>query len=186
MSFDGRYHAKRYRKIRTIAVYNNKIEYDVDFNTNNLGFVDDKDYQYEIAPHKKYYAFVGDSFTAGYHGREPWIPKLRRNLKERNIEIFNLGIEGTGIEHFYRLLKSTSKQLYITHIVILAISNDFNRNLWYPLTNSSEIWICPDNLNSAECIKRPYIARIIHPTISNEKILEVASNMFKDRKKKGS
>ena len=70
------------KKIRTIAVYNNKIEYDVHFNTNNLGFVDDKDYEYENALNKKYYAFVGDSFTAGYHGSEPWIPKLRRNLKK--------------------------------------------------------------------------------------------------------
>lgn len=169
------------KNIRTVAVYNNKIEYDVHFKTNNLGFIDDKDYEYENAPNKRYYAFVGDSFTAGVHGGEPWIPKLRSNLEEKNIEIFNLGISGTGIEHFYRLLKSTSEQLNITHIVIVAISNDFQRHFWYPLANSSEIRFCREH--ASECIKRPYIATIIHPTSSIENILKVADNTIKDNGK---
>jgi len=171
------------KNLRTVAVYNNKIEYDVHFNTNNLGFIDDKDYEYENAPNKRYYVFVGESFTAGFHGGEPWIPKLRRNIEGKNIEIYNLGVSGTGIEHFYRLLKSTSEQLHITHIVILAISDDSTRNFWYPLTNSSEIRFCRENVHSSECIKTPYIAKIIDPTSSSEDILKVADNMIEDRGK---
>jgi hypothetical protein len=171
------------KNIRTVAVYNNKIEYDVHFDTNNLGFIDDKDYEYENAPNKRYYAFAGDSFTAGFHGGEPWVPKLRRNIEGKNIEIFNLGVSGTGIEHFYRLLKSTSEQLHITHIVILALSADFKRNFWYPLTNSSELRFCHENMHSSECVKRPYIAKIIDPTSSSEDILKVADNVIKDRGK---
>ena len=171
------------KNIRTIAVYDNKIEYDVHFDTNNLGLADGKNYEYENLANKRYYAFVGDSFTAGFHGGEPWVPKLRRNIDGENIEIFNLGVSGTGIEHFYRLLQGTSEQLHITHIVILAISEDIRRNSWYPLTNSTEIRFCQKNTPSPECIKRPYIAKIIHPASSSEDILKVAEEIIKDREK---
>ncbi len=171
------------KNIRTVTVYNKKIEYDVHFDTNNLGFIDYKDYEYENVPNKKYYAFVGDSFTAGFHGGEPWVPKLRRNAEGKNIEIFNLGVGGTGIEHFYRLLKSTSEQLHFTHIVILALSDDFNRNYWYPLTNSSEIRFCPENMHGLECVKRRYIAKIIDPASSHEVILKVVDKVIKGRGK---
>jgi len=171
------------KKIREVLVYNNKIVYDVHFDTNNLGFIDDKDYEYENVPNKRYYAFIGDSWTAGFHGGEPWVPKLRRNIEGKNIEIFNLGVSGTGFEHFYRLLKSTSEQLHITHIVILAISADFPRNFWYPLTNSSEIRFCHENMHSSECVKGNYIAPIIDPTSSSEDILKIADNVLKEKRK---
>ena len=168
------------KHIRTVAVYNNKIEYDVNFDSNNLGFIDDKDYKYENLPNKRYYAFVGDSFTAGFHGGEPWVPKLRRSFEGKDIEIFNLGVNGTGIEHFCRLLKSTSKQLHITHIVILGISDDFTRNFWYPHPSSSEIRFCPENMHGLECAKRNPIAKIIDPTSSIKDILKVAGNIEKE------
>ena len=101
---NGAVHYEPNKKIRTVTVYNNKIEYDVHFNTNNLGFVDDKDYEYDNAPDKRRYAFVGDSFTAGYHAGASWVPKLRRNIEGENIKIFNLGVGGTGIKHFYLLI----------------------------------------------------------------------------------
>lgn len=171
------------KNIRTIAVYDNKIEYDVHFDTNNLGLADGKNYEYENLANKRYYAFVGDSFTAGFHGGEPWVPKLRRSMEGENIEIFNLGVSGTGIKHFYRLLQSTREQLRITHIVILAISDNFRRSFWYPLTNSSEIRFCQENTPSSECVKRPYIAKIIHPASSSEDILKVAERIIKDRER---
>ena len=68
------------KRIRTVAVYDGNIEYDVVFDTNNLGFVDSKDYIDEASLDKKYYAFVGDSFTAGFHGGEAWVPKLNNRL----------------------------------------------------------------------------------------------------------
>ena len=53
----------RYRaneNIRAATIYNGKIEYDIVFSTNNLGFVDKSDYFFEKQLNKKYYAFVGD------------------------------------------------------------------------------------------------------------------------------
>ena len=72
------------KDIRSVSVFNTKIEYDIRFSTNNLGFIDDKDYKYEKDPDKKYYALVGDSFTAGFHGGEPWVPTLRDNIDQNN------------------------------------------------------------------------------------------------------
>ena len=168
--------------IRTVAVYNNKIEYDVHFDTNNLGFVDEEDYAYENNPNKRYYAFVGDSFTAGFHGGEPWVPKLRGSPELKHAEIFNLGVGGTGIKQFEKLLKSAKKQLHFTDIVILAISEDFIRRVWYPFTTFSEIRFCPEDIPRSSCIEGPYTAKIIDPTSSSEDILKVAANKNRDSK----
>ena len=51
---NGAVHYEPNKEIRTVTVYKNKIEYDVFFNTNNLGFVDDKDYEYDNAPDKRH------------------------------------------------------------------------------------------------------------------------------------
>ena len=61
--------------IRTLAVYGDRIPYDVRFETNDLGYIDHRDYGVESAvPVADRWAFVGDSFTAGYHGGDPWVP----------------------------------------------------------------------------------------------------------------
>jgi hypothetical protein len=167
--------------MRMVAVYNGKIEYDVNFHTNNLGFIDSEDYEYEDDSKKSYYAFVGDSFTAGVHGGEPWVPRLRKEFRNSNVEIYNLGISATGVEHFYRLLKSVADHLRITHIVILAISNDFDRGFWYPLTNLSEIRFCGESVKKSECSDHPPVARIIPPASSNEEILKVADSIVAEK-----
>lgn len=167
--------------VRTVEVYNGKIEYDVDFYTNNLGFIDYEDYEMEDNPNKRYYAFVGDSFTAGFHGGEPWVPKLHKDIKNNGIEIYNLGVGGTGFEHFYRLLDSVREQLSITHIVVLAISDDLLRGFWYPLTSTSDIRFCNENVQEAECSKRPPIANVIPPTSTHEDILRRVEDIASER-----
>ena len=171
------------KDIRTVAVYKGELEYDVDFHTNNLGFVDYEDYEMETDPNKKYYAFVGDSFTAGFHGGEPWVPKLYKGIKDNGIEIYNLGVSGTGFEHFYRLLESVRAQLRITHIVILAISDDLLREFWYPLTNSSDIRFCRENEGATQCSEHPATAKVISPESTYEDILTVADDMEFERMK---
>jgi hypothetical protein len=71
------------------------------------------------------YAFVGDSFTAGFHGGTPWAPALRDRARRANpdLQIYNLGVSGTGFEHFSRLLKSFATEVDFSDIVILAISD---------------------------------------------------------------
>jgi hypothetical protein len=180
------YGAVRYvpnETIRTLAVYNGKKEYDVRFPTNNMGFIDFIDYEYENAQEKKYYALVGDSFTAGTHGGEIWVPMLRKKIKGQNIEIYNLGVTGTGIEHFYKLLKSTIKQINITQIVVLALSSDFRRSFWYPVTDNDNIYFCPEDMQKSKCIEKSYVAKIISRDATDEEILKISKDISDDIKK---
>ena len=80
---------------------------------------------------------------------------LIKNIDQKKIEIYNLGVCGTGIDHFYRLLMSATNQLYISHIIILAISGDIERRFWYPQTNSSEIRFCEEDIAKSDCEKNP-------------------------------
>lgn len=166
------------RKIRTVAVYNANIEYDVQFRTNNLGFIDHVDYVRDSVSNRKHYAFVGDSFTAGYHGGEPWVPQLRDRVRDRNTGIYNLGIDGTGVEHFSRLLKSVDLQLSFTTIVIVAISNDFRRNYWYPRVQGNDIGFCREKVDPPECGP---IARIIPQDSAVAEVQKIAKQMADDR-----
>ena len=167
--------------IRTVAVYAEKIEFDAWFDTNNLGFVDNQDYGKTDDMKEKYYAFIGDSFVTG-HGVGPWIPELRDNIQAANstIEIYNLGVDGIGVEQFYGLLKSASEQIKITNIVMLPISNDFYRQLWYPLTTNEEIRFCPISLDPKKCAKGSYIIRVINGDASQEEILDITREMKKN------
>ena len=169
--------------IRTVAVYNGKIEYDVQFHTNNLGFIDHAEYnKSRTKENKKYYAFVGDSFTAGFHGGNPWVPKLRDKIANQNVEIYNLGVSGTGVEHFFRILMSAREQIKITHIVILAISGDIGRHFWYPLSNSTEIRFCSECTEESDCLRHAPIARVINYNSPKEEILRVAKEINKAEK----
>ena len=74
-------------------------------------------------------------------------------------------------------LDQTEDQIRISHIVILAISDDFHRESWYPYANGSEIRFCNDNIQRSECSKRRPIATIISSTSSNGEILKAANDM---------
>lgn len=166
------------QNIRTVAVYDGKIEYDVQFQTNNLGFIDHVDYVRDTTSNKKRFAFVGDSFTAGYHGGEPWVPRLRDRLRGRGVEIYNLGIDGTGAEHFPKLLKSAGQQVNFTTIVILAISNDFRRDYWYPMLEGHNISFCREQAGQPECGR---VARVIPHDSPVDEIQKIAKQVASDR-----
>jgi len=128
-------------------VYDGSIEYDVRYHTNNLGFIDDRDYPDPTAtpPTSQQYAVVGNSFTAGIHGGKPWVPALRADLTAAlgQTEVYNLGVEGTGMQHFADLLVSFARDRPFTHVVIVAISNDFQRPRWRPEMAPDGLHFCP-------------------------------------------
>lgn len=130
--------------VRMVSVYADTVEFDVAFRTNNLGLVDHRDYP-SASDTRRHYAFVGDSFTHGM-GADPWVPKLRDQLQEagRQIEIYNLGVNGASVQHFRKLLSSAAAELLISHIVVIAISNDFLRPWWVPIAGPSGSIACRD------------------------------------------
>jgi lysophospholipase L1-like esterase len=161
--------------IREIAVYGDHIEYDITYGTNNFGLVDDRDYPMSRDSGSKgvrRYALVGDSLTAG-SGCEPWVPQLARriNVRDKNVEIYNLGIPATGPEQFYRILRNLDEEIHFTDIVILAITGDFTRLAWRPLCRDGRLTLCPESEPDGLCVQnRGPVAKVINLNLSKAEI----------------
>jgi len=146
------------------------IEFDVRFQTNDLGLVDPRD-SLPVPASGRRYAFVGNSYTAGVEGGRPWVPRLR---DARGLAAFNLGIGATGVQHFAKLLESLDPLLHFTDIAIVAISDDFFRPAWRPLVEGSESRICAPEEDTATCRARPPIAYLIPPDIPASQLIDYA------------
>ena len=133
-------------RVRSVALFGDRIEVDVRFRTNEMGLIDARSYAGPSGlPRERRWAFVGDSFTAGYHGGEPWVPRLRERAAARGraVAIYNLGVDGAGFPHFASLLEATAPALDYGRVAVLFISNDFQRNDWVPVESGGRISVCP-------------------------------------------
>lgn len=133
------------------------LEYDVRFRTNNLGYVDERDYPLP-ASDARTLAFVGDSYSVGAEGGEPWVPRLRGLTAAR---IYNLGMPAAGVMHFERALASFSRVEPLAEIVIVATSDDFFRPLWRPLARPDGVCLCAPGVSDAECSRQEPLFRTI-------------------------
>ncbi len=131
----------RSSRVREVAVYGGRIEYDMVYPTNNMGYVDTEDYAADATPGVSRFAFVGDSFTAG-SGGYPWPAALRakRRALDPRIAVYNLGLPAAGPRQFLASLKSASRQLTFTHIVLLSISHDLKRSIWTPRQRNGRVY----------------------------------------------
>jgi hypothetical protein len=137
-------------RIRTVAIYGDRVEYDVRFETNNLGYIDHRDYgAVSAVPTSHRWAFVGDSLTAGHHGGVPWVPQLRDAAS--GIEIYNLGVSGAGIGQFLPNLNAADRRLDFANVVFLLISDDLRRRPWRPVEADGRIVLCPLGVNDVAC-----------------------------------
>jgi len=145
--------------IRTAAVYDDTIEYDVEFATNADGFVDDRDYAPD--PGRRNVAVLGDSFTAGYHGGDAWVPRLREapGFDPASDQLLNFGVSGTGLQNFERILAAYDPTYSFEDILILAIRSDFDRPTWKPLTREGQVFLCETGESIPDCLRAP--ARIL-------------------------
>src|SRR6185312_8629658 len=126
------------------------LEYDVRFQTNNLGYVDDRDYPLPAGA-RRTVAFVGDSYSVGAEGGEPWVPALRERTRAT---LYNLGTPATGFMHFERTLESFRQFAELPEIVIVATSDDFFRPLWRPLRVDNGLRMCLPETPDAECTRQ--------------------------------
>ncbi len=151
--------------VREVAVYNDKIEYDMFYKTNNFGSPDNLDYKNNDTAVRSY-AFVGDSFAAGAGGYE-WISELRDKLAatRKDIALYNFSLPGGGFFHFKKMLESASHKLHFTDIVICAITDDFCRRYWKPLTRDGKMYFYAGALCSRA------VAAIIEPDTSQAEII---------------
>jgi lysophospholipase L1-like esterase len=170
--------------VRKISVFGNEIEYDQTYRTNNMGLLDTVDYEVIRDPAVTGYriALVGDSITAG-SGAPAWVPVLREQIQSEfsDVRLYNLGVSGAGIQHFYSLLESVSSDIHFTHILIIAISNDFQRPMWRPLTTSTEIRFCPFDETDGVCRKRLPVATVVDIDITRAQVAALADELIRQR-----
>lgn len=168
------------RWIRAIAVFDGRVEWDVRFQTNNFGSIDSQDYvaNYKAPSSIKRIAFVGDSFTAGFHGGKPWLQRLREQFDGDVLQIYNLGVSGTGLAHFFTRLKCESQTLYFDHIVISALTTDFWRGEWRPVETSTKLFFCRRELSEEECRQSPTRLRVLpREDVSLAELQRLASDL---------
>lgn len=134
--------------------------FDTPMHTNNLGLFDPRPYHKDPAARKRI-ALVGDSYTQGI-GSVPWIPALATRIEaDFPVQLFGLGITGTGFQNFDLLLEHYEQELSFTDIIILAIENDFARMHWYPLASDGFLWFCPTHLTPEACVNTPTFQRVL-------------------------
>jgi len=162
--------------MRMVAVYDGDIEFDVTFGTNNLGFIDNENYPLASVPPDEAYVLVGDSFVAGVHGGEPWVPDLRAmaNKPDNSRAIYNLGVEGTGFWHFSKLLEDIQEELSFDVVVIVALSDDFRRPYWTPIVEGSSVHMCPGRESREECVGREPFATLFDESMNQSDLLDLA------------
>jgi hypothetical protein len=166
--------------VRSVILQDGDIVYDLRFSTNDLGFIDHEEYSSdgERPADARRLVFVGDSFTAGVHGGTPWVPALRDDARraDPNLKIYNLGVEGSGFEQFFRLVHSASAQLDFSEIVILAISDDFWRTFWTPLASDDALRFCGEDIPPPVCLATvPPVARIFDPALDQTQLRALAA-----------
>lgn len=151
---DGTIRYPPHARLRSVAIYDGHVAYDVSFSTNDAGLVDRRDY---LGPARagtgERIALVGDSFTAGFHAGEPWVPALAARLRaERpDVELYNLGVGATGVLQFCDLALALDERLHFDRVVLLPIGEDFRRPLFRPLRDGDCIHLCRSDRSEDEC-----------------------------------
>jgi hypothetical protein len=118
----------------------NKIGYIKSYRTNNLGLRDEVDYP--LGTSKRHIVFVGDSFTASQGSSFSWVSKLSRDLEKKGVSIYNLGVFGTGLIHFEKILRHFKNKISFDEIVLVTISDDFMRSYWVPQQEGNRVLFC--------------------------------------------
>ncbi|QUS61183.1 SGNH/GDSL hydrolase family protein [Synechocystis sp. PCC 7338] len=166
--------------IRSVAIYGDQVDYDITYSTNNLGFVDNVDYDFNLASTKKI-AFIGDSFTAGDGGNHTWVSQLRQLLDRPDTNLYNFGVTGTGIKHFQRLLASVKDTAYFNEINIMVIGNDFFRSLWYPVVQGQALWFCSQE-TAQDCVEKyPPVIYTADKNESQAELIDRAKQLYETK-----
>ena len=164
-----RYHP--HKEIRIAVLYDGAVEYDHWYRTNDMGFVDEMDYRDQKESDDPTIAIVGDSFGVGI-GNGPWIPELRKRIP--GTRMVNLSVIGASLQHFLKTLQSVSEELPFDEIVLLVISDDFQRAFWKPLLTEEAIRFCPLEESKEVCMKRKPLARLVGGNFTHAEILQKA------------
>jgi hypothetical protein len=108
------------------------IEYDTTLTTNNLGLVQKR----SLSPGETAVVVIGDSFTEGV-GAPPWFYELEAEIGDE-IRLANLGVVGTGAQHWERALAWFAEDHHVAGLVVVFIEDDLLRPLtWWKRVDGS-------------------------------------------------
>ena len=164
---NGAVHYASDTPLRSLAIYYNKFEYETKHHTNNMGFISDVNYTKDSS--KDGIIFLGDSFTAGVGSTTPWLQTLNHKIKDKNL--YSFGVTGTGQENFYRLYQNFKDSLNYNTIVIMSISDDLHRKLWYPLTVRDKLYFCREKSTKEQCLKGYPLMHLIDYNLDRDTLL---------------
>jgi hypothetical protein len=103
-----------------------KKEYSYQFGTNNYGLVQ----SFDVHPSNDSMLIIGDSFTEGT-GAEPWFNDFARVFPDKDLQLINAGLLGTGFLHWGGIDDFLEERDFQTKIVIVIfISEDISRKEW--------------------------------------------------------
>ena len=167
-------------EIRTVAVFGKIIDYDVSNKTNDLGFYDDVSYL-NTDQAKRDIVFLGDSFTSSSGGNKPWVTKLREISGRSDINFYNLGVTGTGIDAFSDLLQALSNTVPVDEVNVMAITSDLFRSTWYPHSTADGIWFCRDQSSIEDCVEADPAMYRLQANDSRAEIIAKAQQIYKSK-----
>ena len=146
------------QRVRSVLFASGRPEFDVTYTTNNLGFVDHRDYIRN--PEAWAMAVAGDSFAAGVEANRPWLPVFRDNVRATapEVEIYNFGTGGAGVGQFFQILDSAADELSFDAVMLVAIGDDFYRAPWVPRQEGRELYLCGATETPHDCTSRRPIA----------------------------
>ena len=154
-------------------------EFDVQFKTNNFGLIDER--AYPLPPKSRNIAIVGDSFTAGYHGGKPWVPRLEQKVSDARI--YNLGITGAGFVQFDQLLSEVGESLSINETLVIAISSDVGRKPWRPIESDGRLFFCALTTQTDFCLKKKSSVYLLDGTETDDQIQAAARKHTRSNQK---
>jgi hypothetical protein len=118
-------------------------EYSYQFETNNYGLVQN----FNVNPSNDSMIIIGDSFTEGV-GAKPWFNDFARKFPDKDLQLINAGLLGTGFLHWVGIDDFLEKQGFqITIAIVIFISNDITRKQWIL---PEGILACLENWTSCE------------------------------------
>ena len=120
-------------KFKSVTIYKDKTtnqlieEYNFNVLTNNAGLVQLKN----IVPNKESIFILGASETKG-QGATPWFYDIEKEYLDKNSQIINLGMIGTGPAQQKILFEFIKKKysLKVKKIIIIFSSGYFTRGIW--------------------------------------------------------
>ena len=134
-------HIGHFKQDRNITLWfydrNHTLKQEVNFHTNNLGFLSKKDYVISRNRPEYRIAVLGDSMTGSTTTNNPWVDRLEdllgaddelmRHLGGRQVKVLNIGQPGAGFPHFAFNYRMQAKLFDPDLVIINYIESDFPR-----------------------------------------------------------